>query len=51
MVVLGFDLVAAIKIEKIILESNDTALIPTEASSLQLPKGFEAQVRTFKILG
>ena len=39
----GFDLVAAIK-KKIILESNDTALIPT-GFSLQLPKGFEAQVR------
>ena len=39
----GFDLIAAIK-EKIILESNNTALIPT-GFSLQLPKGFEAQVR------
>ena len=39
----GFDLIAAIK-KKIILESNNTALIPT-GFSLQLPKGFEAQVR------
>ena len=39
----GFDLVAAIK-KKIILKPKSTALIPT-GFSIQLPKGFEAQIR------
>ncbi|MBD22748.1 MAG: dUTP diphosphatase [Alphaproteobacteria bacterium] len=39
----GFDLVAAIN-KKIILKPNSTTLIPT-GFSIQLPKGFEAQVR------
>ena len=39
----GFDLVAAIE-KKIILKPNSTALIPT-GFSIELPKGFEAQVR------
>ena len=39
----GFDLVAAIK-KKIILKPNATTLVPT-GFSIQLPKGFEAQVR------
>ncbi len=39
----GFDLIAAIQ-KKIILKPNTTTLIPT-GFSLQLPKGFEAQVR------
>ena len=39
----GFDLIAAIQ-KKIILKPNATTLIPT-GFSLQLPKGFEAQVR------
>ena len=39
----GFDLVAAIE-KKIIIKPNTTALIPA-GFSIELPKGFEAQVR------
>ena len=39
----GFDLVAAVN-KKITLKPNTTLLIPT-GFSIQLPKGFEAQVR------
>ena len=39
----GFDLVAAID-KKIIIKPNTTALIPA-GFSIELPKGFEAQVR------
>ena len=39
----GFDLVAAIK-NKIVLKPNSTTLVPS-GFSIQLPKGFEAQVR------
>ena len=39
----GFDLVAAIE-KKIIVKPNSTALIPA-GFSIELPKGFEAQVR------
>ena len=39
----GFDLIAAIE-KKIIIKSNTTALIPA-GFSIELPKGFEAQVR------
>ena len=44
----GFDLVAAVK--KIALKPNTTLLIPT-GFSIQLPKGFEAQVRPRSGLG
>ena len=39
----GFDLVAAIE-KKIIIKPNTTSLIPA-GFSIELPKGFEAQVR------